>query len=152
MTADLAQRLRKRFDWLENNVGGSVVSELLREAADAIDSLTAERDDASLAAHANNGAAILAEQERDEFRRLHDVAFQEASNMEARLAAAELHLFSGHGCDCRHMAERRAAYLGTEKACGSFGCALPSGHNMGRADVPANHGPADLNSAKQEGG
>lgn len=25
--------------------------------------------------------------------------------------------------------------------CGSFGCTLPKGHNMGRADVPANHRP-----------
>lgn len=23
--------------------------------------------------------------------------------------------------------------------CGSFGCTLPAGHNMGRADVPENH-------------
>lgn len=26
--------------------------------------------------------------------------------------------------------------------CGSFGCTLPKGHNMGRADIPENHGAA----------
>lgn len=28
--------------------------------------------------------------------------------------------------------------------CGSFGCTLPRGHNMGKADVPSNHQPAPL--------
>lgn len=31
--------------------------------------------------------------------------------------------------------------------CGSFGCDLPAGHNMGKADVPANHSPRDATSA-----
>lgn len=26
-----------------------------------------------------------------------------------------------------------------KKECGSFGCTLPKGHNMGKADIPANH-------------
>lgn len=29
--------------------------------------------------------------------------------------------------------------------CGSFGCTLPAGHNMGRADVPSNHSTGALN-------
>jgi len=27
----------------------------------------------------------------------------------------------------------------TDELCGSFGCRLPKGHNMGSADVPSNH-------------
>lgn len=28
------------------------------------------------------------------------------------------------------------------RACGSFGCTLPAGHNRGQADIPDNHAPA----------
>lgn len=105
MTADLAQRLR---DWA-GAVAHRDLEAGLREAADAIDY-------AVRAADVNDRALDSLTAERDAEIRLSGSRLRHLNEAEARLAAAELHLFSGHGCDCRHMAERRAAYLGATEA------------------------------------
>jgi hypothetical protein len=42
-------------------------------------------------------------------------------------------------------AEKSALVIRAErtKVCGSFGCILPAGHNMGRLDIPENHQPPE---------
>jgi urease accessory protein UreF len=82
---DLAQRLRDAAVGLE----GYVNAGLLREAADVLDSFKVRLEHALASEQRATKLWQELEAERDEFKRLHDVAFQDASAMEARLAAAE---------------------------------------------------------------
>ena len=52
--------------------------------------------------------------------------------------------------DCGHCKGAGKVTIPLEQ-CGSFGCTLPKGHNMGRADIPENHRPAplDLDAMKE---